>query len=91
MRFWHARPSANGIRGQIDRLQRWRRRHRAGDLPQYDGYSTETLAWATPAELQDLSERLRRTLDEWRTSIDRTDGQERMPVFFFSHAFPTEP
>ena len=81
----------NGIRGQIDRLQRWRRRHRARELPDYDGFNMETLGWATPAELQDLSERLGRTLADWRTSIDRADGRERTPVFFFAHAFPTEP
>ncbi len=81
----------NGIRAQIDRLQRWRHRHRAGELPEYDGFNTEYLGWATPDELRDLSQRLRDTLTDWRGSIDDSDGRRRVPVFFFSHAFPTEP
>ena len=42
------------------------------------------------AELRDLGQRLTALLDEWGTGIDREDGQERLPVFFFAHGFPTE-
>lgn len=75
------------IRHQLDRLQKW---HRVSPSTEVEGFSTDTLAWATPEELLDLSRRLSETLDEWRASIDRADGQQRMPVFFFAHGFPTE-
>ena len=55
-----------------------------------EGFSTDALAWATSAELIELQNRVTQTIDEWRESIDREDGQERMPVFFFAHGFPTE-
>ncbi|AZH78394.1 transcriptional regulator [Microbacterium sp. Y-01] len=80
-----------GIRMQIERLQRW---HRHRDDPAYVGYdgsNTETTAWASPDELRDLSERLLHTMREWREAIDLDDGTERRPVFAFAHAFPTEP
>lgn len=80
-----------GIRMQIDRLQRW---HRHRDDPAYAGYdasNTETTAWASPDELRDLSARLLQTIREWQGGITLDDGQERVPVFVFAHAFPTEP
>lgn len=80
-----------GIRQQIERLQRWYRRRRHGELKGYDAYNTESLGWATPAELADLSERVRVTVEQWREGIDHQDGQSRTPVFFFARAFPTEP
>ncbi|WP_223586506.1 helix-turn-helix domain-containing protein [Microbacterium sp. OVT16B] len=80
-----------GIRMQIERLQRWHRRHGDPAMAAYDGSNTETTAWASPDELRDLSARLLTTLREWQESIDLDDGQERTPVFFFAHAFPTEP
>ena len=54
-------------------------------------YSSDSLAKATPAELTDLLDRLRATLEEWRDEIDHEDGQERESVFLFMHGFPTEP
>ena len=80
-----------GIRHQLERLQRWYQRHRRGELREYDGFNTETLGWATPDELAELSERVRLTVATWRSEIDREDGQSRTPVFFFARAFPTEP
>jgi DNA-binding transcriptional ArsR family regulator len=80
-----------GIRMQIERLQRWRRRRGDPAYAEYEAFNTETTAWASAAEIRDLSERLRQTLAEWQESIDATDGQQRVPVFFFSHTFPTEP
>ena len=80
-----------GIRQQIDRLQRWSRRHRRGELAEYDGFNTESLGWATPEELADLAERVRLTVEQWRSGIDTGDGAQRTPVFFFARAFPTEP
>lgn len=81
----------NGIRQQIERLQRWYRRHRRGELKEYDGFNTESLGWATPDELADLADRVRLTVEQWREEIDREDGQSRTPVFFFARSFPTEP
>lgn len=75
------------IRHQIDRLQRW---HRVSAQSEVEGFSTDTLAWATAAELTALSEQLLAVLDQWRDGIDLSDGQERMPVYFFAHGFPTE-
>ncbi|WP_431072985.1 ArsR/SmtB family transcription factor [Microbacterium phyllosphaerae] len=80
-----------GIRMQIDRLQRWQRRHQDPAYAAYDASNTETTAWASPDELRDLSARVLRTMDEWRASVDLEDGQERTPIFFFAHAFPTTP
>lgn len=80
-----------GIRMQIDRLQQWQRRHDDPAYNAYDASNTESIAWASPDELRDLSARLLRTMEEWRASVDLEDGQERTPIFFFAHAFPTTP
>ena len=80
-----------GIRMQIDRLQRWHRRRGDPAVADYDASNTEATAWATPDELRDLSARVLQALRDWQASIDEDDGQERTPVFFFAHAFPTEP
>jgi DNA-binding transcriptional ArsR family regulator len=80
-----------GIRMQIERLQRWHRHH---DDPTYDGYdgsNSEITAWASPEELRDLSARLLQTMRAWQETIDTDDGQRRVPVFAFAHVFPTEP
>ncbi|MDY0982625.1 winged helix-turn-helix domain-containing protein [Microbacterium sp. CFBP9023] len=79
------------IRMQIERLQRWQRRHDDPAVAGYDASNTETTAWATPDELRDLSSRLSATLMDWRDSVDLEDGQQRTPIFFFAHAFPTTP
>ena len=75
------------IRHQLDRLQRW---HRVSLQSEATGFATDTLAWATQDELTALMDRLTALVDDWRAGIDRDDGQERMPVFFFAHGFPTE-
>lgn len=75
------------VRHQLDLLQRW---HRASAQSEREGFSTDTLAWATQDELTELNRRLNTLLDQWREGIDREDGQQRMPVFFFAHGFPTE-
>lgn len=80
-----------GIRMQIDRLQRWHRRRDDPMFAEYEASNTETIAWASPDELRDLSARVLAALREWQESIDPTDGRSRTPVFFFAHAFPTEP
>ena len=76
---------------QIGRLQRWHRRRGEPAVAAYDASDTETTAWATPEELRDLSARVLQAVQDWQRSIDADDGQERTPVFFFAHAFPTEP
>jgi len=75
------------VRNQLERLQRW---HRISAQSEIQAFSTDSLAWATPEELTDLQHRLSAMLDEWRAGIDREDGRERMPVYFFAHGFPTE-
>ena len=54
-------------------------------------FSHDYSATATPAELADLMTRLSATLREWDAAIDRGDGAEREPVFFFAHGFPARP
>ena len=80
-----------GIRMQIERLQRWRRHRGDPAYAAYEAFNTETTTWASADEIRDLSARLRQTLSDWQETIDATDGQQRVPMFFFSHAFPTEP
>ncbi|MGF3054955.1 ArsR/SmtB family transcription factor [Microbacterium sp. YY-01] len=75
------------IRHQLDRLQRWHRVQHDTDI---EGFATDALAWATPEELADLGQRVSALIDQWRAEIDRSDGHERMPVFFFAHGFPTQ-
>ncbi len=78
-----------GIRLQFERLQRWHRNRNEPAYAAYDGYSTDSTAWASPDELQDLGARLVETMREWQDSLDLDDGKERTPVFLFAHAFPT--
>ncbi|WP_166998597.1 winged helix-turn-helix domain-containing protein [Paramicrobacterium fandaimingii] len=73
----------------VRRLQEWKKS--ASRSPEWDGFSTDALAWATPDELADLSASLSATLDAWKRRIDTDDGQQRRPVFFFAHGFPTLP
>ncbi|UJP11213.1 helix-turn-helix domain-containing protein [Microbacterium sp. KUDC0406] len=75
------------VRNQLDRLQRW---YRVSPSSEWTGFNTDTLGWATQDELLDLQARLAGMLDDWRSGIDRDDGQERRPVYFFAHGFPTE-
>ncbi|MFE6733826.1 ArsR/SmtB family transcription factor [Microbacterium sp. NPDC057650] len=75
------------LRNQLDRLKRWYRDTADSD---WTGFNTDTLAWATQEELLDLQERLLHMLDDWKSGIDRQDGQERAPIYFFAHGFPTE-
>lgn len=77
----------SNVRHQLELLQRWHRRSARSEL---EGFSTDSLAWATQAELTDLHTRLKALLEQWRSGIDRTDGKERMPVFFFAHGFPAD-
>ncbi len=79
-----------GIRAQIERLQRWRRQREAPEYADFEAFNAEWLSWAAPDELSDLSERLVQLLTEWRAGIDTEDGKRRHPVFFFAHGFPTE-
>jgi len=75
------------LRHQLDRLQQW---NRVSETSPLEGFSTDSLAWATPEELGDLQRRVTAAVDDWRASIDRADGEQRVPVFFFAYGFPTE-
>jgi len=76
---------------QIGRLSAWRRS--TSPSPQWSSaaFSTDTLTWASPAELSALSQSLNDVVDSWRRSIDADDGEDRHPVFVFAHGFPTIP
>jgi DNA-binding transcriptional ArsR family regulator len=77
---------------QLGKLAAWKRRHDAAPAEwQQAAFSTDTTTRATPAELQGLWEALEAAVARWREGIDLGDGQERSPVFFFAHAFPTQP
>lgn len=75
------------LRHQLERLQQW---NRVSESSEIEAFSTDALAWATPQELLELQHRITAAVDTWRAGIDRADGQERVPVFFFAHGFPTE-
>lgn len=75
------------LRHQLERLQQW---NRVSESSPVEAFSTDALAWATAEELADLQHRITDAVDGWRSNIDRQDGQQRMPVFFFAHGFPTE-
>lgn len=75
------------LRQQLERLQRWHRQSADSDM---EGFATDTLAWATQEELTGLMHRLTALLDDWRAGIDTDDGQQRVPVYFFAHGFPTD-
>lgn len=79
------------LRSQFERLQRWRRIRKEPEYADYDAFNMDGLTWASPAELSDLMRRVQQTVDTWRKEIDKDDGQSRVPVFFYAHAFPSEP
>lgn len=77
---------------QVHKLVDWKRR--SGSYEEQwrrAAFSSDTLANATPAELDDLLHRLRDTITTWRDEIDPEDGTEREPVFVFMHGFPSPP
>ena len=77
---------------QLDRLSAWMRRQETmGQDWRRAAFSNDMLATATPAELAALADAMARTVNDWRDSIDRDDGQAREPVFVFAHGFPTRP
>lgn len=80
-----------GIRSQIERLQKWRRRRGRKSAAEGEGYNLESLTWASSDELANLAAQVQATVEQWRKGIDLDDGTPRTPVFFFAHAFPTEP
>lgn len=79
------------LANQLRKLQQWQKSKRSDDTdwPRV-AFSSDSLAWATPEEVSELSALLGTTLREWRESIDVSDGRERRPVFVFAHGFPTE-
>ncbi|MGI6877370.1 ArsR/SmtB family transcription factor [Microbacterium sp. gxy059] len=80
----------HNVRAQLDRLRGWLRTRDDPAYAEYDAFSIDALAWATPEELSDLSRRIQEVLSDWRGGIDAGDGAPRVPVAFFAHGFPTE-
>ena len=80
------------VERQVAKLAAWKRAE--GAFPEEwrrAAYSTDSLAKATPGELEDLMARLVSTVSEWKEGIDPDDGQARESVFLFSHGFPSRP
>jgi DNA-binding transcriptional ArsR family regulator len=74
---------------ELNRLSAWKRVDGAAPVEwRRAAFATQHSATATAAELADLMARLNATLQEWDAAVDRTDGAEREPVFFFAHGFP---
>lgn len=54
-------------------------------------FSSDVSTRATAEELDRLAGLLADAINEWRDGIDLQDGQEREPVFVFTHGFPMVP
>jgi hypothetical protein len=77
---------------QLRRYVEWQRRSGVyGARWRRAAFSTDGLGHATADELERLSEMHRETVAAWRESIDREDGQEREPVYWFLRGFPVKP
>ncbi len=77
---------------QIRRFSEWRKRS-AGYTRRWrrSAFSADGLAYATPDELAELSQLIGETVSAWREAIDRDDGQQREPLYWFAHGFPVRP
>jgi DNA-binding transcriptional ArsR family regulator len=77
---------------QIRRFSEWRKKSAGYSRPwRRSAFSADGLAYATPDELSELSSLVAETVSSWREAIDRDDGQEREPVYWFVHGFPVRP
>jgi hypothetical protein len=77
---------------QLTRLAAWRRASgTAGEQWRRAAFSSDSLAVASPEELAELQEAIARTVTTWRESINPEDGTDRLPVFVFTHGFPSQP
>ncbi|KRF19999.1 hypothetical protein ASG90_19945 [Nocardioides sp. Soil797] len=80
------------IEYQIRKLAAWKKEaDRADESWRRAAFSSSTSAVATAEEFSDLQARIDATVREWTETIDKADGQERLPVFVFSHGFPSRP
>jgi len=80
------------IEHHVAKLATWIRESEQADPEwRHAAFSSDALAMASPAELEQLAEALRLATLEWRRGIDVDDGTERRPVFVFHHGFPTRP
>lgn len=76
----------------LAKLSTWMRQSEQADPAwRHAAFSSDALAMASPAELEELAEVLRVAVHDWRERIDVGDGTERRPVFVFTHGFPTRP
>jgi DNA-binding transcriptional ArsR family regulator len=77
---------------QFRRLAEWlKRSDKAGPTWRRAAFSADGLSRATTAELEELSRLFAEAFDTWADSIDRDDGQEREPIYWFVHGFPVQP
>ncbi|MGF0118559.1 winged helix-turn-helix domain-containing protein [Promicromonospora sp. Marseille-Q5078] len=87
------------VEAHVGRLRAWHRR--TAPLPEWSraAFSIDTVAWATPDELEALSAAMRETFAAWQSGLGTDDGTDdgtgaragRTPVFVFAHGFPTAP
>lgn len=77
---------------QLGKLSAWMRAADTWGRTWRDAaFSSDNSALATADELADLQRILLAATQDWTDSIDKDDGQERQPVFVFTHGFPTRP
>lgn len=80
------------IEYQFGKLAAWKRSSGRDSAEwRQAAFSSDGTTVASAAELIQLREQLAETVQHWRDSIDRSDGQDRRPVFVFVHGFPTRP
>lgn len=80
------------IEHQLAKLAAWKRAsERAGEEWRKAAFNSGLVASATAEELDALHQALVRTWRQWRDDIDLDDGQDREPVFVFTHGFPSAP
>ncbi len=77
---------------QFGKLAAWKN-HADRTAPEWRqaAFSSDSSALATARELSQLQDLLAGTVRTWRDSIDPSDGADRVPVFIFTHGFPTRP
>lgn len=77
---------------QLRKLAAWKREADRWDRTwRKAAFSSDSATLATVDELADLQELLLATTRSWLDKIDKDDGQERQPVFVFTHGFPSRP
>lgn len=76
----------------VDKVHQWFERRGSYDAEwNRAAFATEWWLHLTAEELVELSEKVSDLVAGFHRSINRDDGQEREPVFFFAHGVPAKP